>query len=133
MCLNPAYRRWLPDVNAALAPVLAEVAGLPGAPVRVTQVAAAYRAGHGGPPQVISLGGSPPVLHLSLGLLNMPGPCGFCGRTGGARQFNGQLRLASPRLPSARARPAATAAQLSRPCRRRCCKAPASRSPRSPG
>ena len=32
VCLNPAYRRWLPDVTAALAPVLAEVAGLPGAP-----------------------------------------------------------------------------------------------------
>src|SRR6516225_11104194 len=42
VCLNPAYRRWLPDVNAALAPVLAEVAGLPGTPVRATQVAAAY-------------------------------------------------------------------------------------------
>ena len=34
VCVNPAYRRWLPDVTAALAPVLAEVAGLPGAPVR---------------------------------------------------------------------------------------------------
>ena len=43
VCLNPAYRRYLPDVTAALAPVLGEVAGLPGAPVRATQVAAAIR------------------------------------------------------------------------------------------
>ena len=50
VCLNPAYRRWLPDVTAALAPVLAEVAGLPGAPARATQVAAAYPSGDGGPP-----------------------------------------------------------------------------------
>ena len=53
VCVAPAYRRWLPDVNAALAPVLAEVAGLPGAPVRVTQVAAPTLAVHGGPPQAI--------------------------------------------------------------------------------
>ena len=29
VCLNPAYRRYLPDMTAALRPVLAEVAGLP--------------------------------------------------------------------------------------------------------
>jgi hypothetical protein len=51
VCLNPAYRRWLPDVTAALAPVLAEVAGLPGAPVRATQVAAAYPGDEAGPPR----------------------------------------------------------------------------------
>ncbi len=28
VCLNPAYRRWLPDVTAALAPALAELTGL---------------------------------------------------------------------------------------------------------
>ena len=38
MCLNPAYGRYLADVTAALRPLLAEVAGLPGAPARVTQV-----------------------------------------------------------------------------------------------
>ena len=36
VCLNPAYRSYLPDVTAALAPVAGEVAGLPGAPVRAT-------------------------------------------------------------------------------------------------
>ena len=42
VCLNPAYRSCMPDVTAALRPVLSEVAGLPGAPVRATQVAGAY-------------------------------------------------------------------------------------------
>ena len=38
VCLNPAYRRYLAEVAADLRPVLAEVTGLPGAPVRVAQV-----------------------------------------------------------------------------------------------
>ncbi len=94
VCLNPAYRRWLPDVTVALAPVLAEAAGLPGAPVRATQVAAAYTSGEGGPPQAITLGGQPPVLRMSLGLLNLPGPCGFCARPVGTKPFTDQMRLA---------------------------------------
>ena len=51
VCLNPAYRRYLPDVTAALRPVLAEVAGLPGAPARATQVPGTYTSseGEGGP------------------------------------------------------------------------------------
>jgi hypothetical protein len=93
VCLNPAYRRWLPDVTAALAPVLAEVAGLPGAPVRATQVAAAYPSGGSGPPQVVTIGGRLPVLRMSLGLLNMPGPCGFCDGDTATNGFAGQLRL----------------------------------------
>ena len=95
VCLNPAYRRWLPDVTGALAPVLAEVAGLPGAPARAIQVPAAYidPGSGGGPPQKITLGGQPPVLRLSLGQLDMPGPCGFCDRQVGAAGFANQLRL----------------------------------------
>ncbi len=93
VCLNPAYRRWLPDVTAALEPVLAEVAGLPGAPARATQVAVANPSGDGGPPQAITLGGHPPVLRLSLGSLNLPGPCGFCDGPLATQQFSGQLRL----------------------------------------
>jgi len=92
VCLNPAYRRWLPDVNAALAPVLAEVAGLPGTPVRATQVAAAYSSSAGGP-QAITLGGQPPVLRLSLGSFDLPGPCGFCDRPVATKQFADQVRL----------------------------------------
>ena len=93
VCLNPAYRRWLPDVTAALAPVLAEVAGLPGAPVRATQVAASYPSGGDGPPQAITLGGQPPVLRLSLGMLNMPGSCGFCDGPVATNQFADQMQL----------------------------------------
>jgi hypothetical protein len=93
VCLNPAYRRWLPDVTASLTPVLTEVAGLPGAPVRATQVAAAYPSGDGGPPQAITLGGQPPVLLMSLGLLNMPGPNGFGVGTVATHQFADQLQL----------------------------------------
>jgi hypothetical protein len=89
VCLNPAYRRWLPDVTAALAPLLAEVAGLPGAPVRATQVPAAYAGGS----EVITMGGHPTVLHLSLGQLNLPGPCGFCAGPVAAKQFTGWIRL----------------------------------------
>jgi hypothetical protein len=70
VCLNPAYASYLPATAAALAPVLTEVAGLPGAPARVSQAAAVYRQGTGnvvsvglpGPP----LGGRPPVLRLLL-------------------------------------------------------------------
>jgi hypothetical protein len=39
VCLHPAYRAYLPVVTAAAAPLLSEIAGLPGAPVRVEQVA----------------------------------------------------------------------------------------------
>jgi hypothetical protein len=94
VCLNPAYRRWLPDLTAALAPVLTEVTGLPGAPVRATQVAAPYPTGDGGPPQAITLGGHPPALRMSLGMLNMPGPCGFCDGPVATKQFADQMRLA---------------------------------------
>jgi hypothetical protein len=93
VCLNPAYGRWLPDVSAALAPVLAEVRGLPGAPARATQVASAYPSGDGGPPQLLTLGGRPPVLRIQLGQLNLPGPCGFCSGPVANHSFGGQMRL----------------------------------------
>jgi hypothetical protein len=47
VCLNPAYAGYLPAVTTALAPVLSEIAGLPGAPVRVSQAPATYRQGPG--------------------------------------------------------------------------------------
>ena len=77
VCLQPAYRAFLPDVTAALGPVLGQLAGLPGAPVRITQVAVTSvrpdggnGVGFGGP--VIS-SGRPPVLYLPLAGLPLPG------------------------------------------------------------
>jgi len=40
VCVNPAYARYLPAVSATLRPMLAEIAGLPGAPIRISQAAA---------------------------------------------------------------------------------------------
>jgi hypothetical protein len=47
VCLNPAYASYLPAVAAALAPVLSGIAGLPGAPARISQAAATYHQGAG--------------------------------------------------------------------------------------
>jgi hypothetical protein len=65
VCLNPAYGRYLTDVTAALAPVLVEVAGLPGAPARAEQVATPYVGSDG--PDMLTMSSSPPVLHMALG------------------------------------------------------------------
>ncbi|MEW1585689.1 hypothetical protein AB0283_09610 [Micromonospora vinacea] len=70
VCLHPAYTVYLPAVTEALEPVLTEVAGLPGAPVRISQTAARYEQGpdnrvsisRAGPPT----SGTPPVFHLLL-------------------------------------------------------------------
>jgi hypothetical protein len=97
VCLNPAYGRWLPDVTADLAPVLAEVAGLPGAPARAVQVAATYPSDADGPPLILSLGGHPTVLSMALGQLNMPGPCGFCASPVSTQEFADQMRYLSAR------------------------------------
>jgi hypothetical protein len=70
VCVHPAYRIYLPAVTAAVSPVLAEVSGLPGAPVRVTQVPSSYLAPQG----AAAITGSPPVLRLPLGDLGLPIP-----------------------------------------------------------
>ncbi|WP_225847756.1 hypothetical protein [Streptomyces sp. HPF1205] len=63
VCLNPVYKAYLPTVATALDPVLREVAGLPGAPVRVDQVALSGRQ----PPLArATVTGEPPVAHLAL-------------------------------------------------------------------
>jgi hypothetical protein len=84
VCLQPAYRAYLPEVTTALAPLLKELAGLPGAPARVTQVAVTTvqpGSSNGinfGPPDV---SGRPPVLYLPLSGITLPGegisPLGF--------------------------------------------------------
>ncbi len=47
VCLNPAYAGYLPATVAALAPVVREIAGLPFAPTKISQVAAVYAQGPG--------------------------------------------------------------------------------------
>lgn len=67
VCLNPAYTSYLPATAAALTPVLNEIAGLPGAPARISQAAATYHQGTGNSVDVSmagpSLSGTPPVFH----------------------------------------------------------------------
>jgi hypothetical protein len=79
VCLQPAYRPYLPDVTTALRPVISQVSGLPGAPVRASQVAAVFAAGSVGPAgvgQILALKGSPPVLDMPLGAIALPGSFG---------------------------------------------------------
>jgi hypothetical protein len=71
VCLHPAYRSFLPAVTAALGPVLGEVAGLPGAPARVSQVPITHVQQRGSNGVEIEIrgqpiSGSPPVFHLFL-------------------------------------------------------------------
>jgi hypothetical protein len=77
VCLNPDYRAELAGVTAALAPVVGEVAGLPGAPVRATQIGAAYDRGEGQAGQAMTISGRPPVLRMPLGALGLPGAFGW--------------------------------------------------------
>ena len=63
VCVHPAFSGYLGDVAAALDPVAAEIAGLPGAPVRAEQVASAgtWPSGYG----PSHTAGNPPVLEYS--------------------------------------------------------------------
>ncbi|MFJ8582258.1 hypothetical protein [Micromonospora sp. NPDC093277] len=70
VCLHPAHAFYLPVVADALEPVLNEVAGLPGAPVRIEQAAAKYQQGPDNTVEVRadspSSSGPMPVFHLLL-------------------------------------------------------------------
>jgi hypothetical protein len=83
VCLHPAFRADLADTTAALAPVLAEITGLPDAPARVQQVATNGLLPEGG--AVIS--GDPAVFRLPLP--PVPGESAF-GAT--LANFEQQLR-----------------------------------------
>jgi hypothetical protein len=87
VCVHPAYKPFLADVTAALRPVLGQISGLPGAPVRATQIATVFAYGTfsgGGPSlggsagvgQIAVLRGSPAVLYLPLGAQALPGSFG---------------------------------------------------------
>ena len=96
MCLNPAYRRYLPDVTAALRPLLADLAALPGAPARATQVPGTYTSGEGEANPVVTISGRPPVLRVPLdALATLPGSTGFTGRPETEAEFADQLRALS--------------------------------------
>jgi hypothetical protein len=65
VCLNPVYRAYLPTLTVALDPLLREVAGLPGAPVRFTQVS--LESQHAALSGAV-VAGSPPVVELALNI-----------------------------------------------------------------
>ncbi|MBV9793634.1 MAG: hypothetical protein JO016_06795 [Actinobacteria bacterium] len=88
VCVNPAYRSDLADVTTALAPLLAEVSGLPGAPVRAEQIPAVYDSADGQAGQAMTITGQPPVLGLPLGALGVRGAFGWT-----SAEVDGQLRL----------------------------------------
>ncbi|HSS91769.1 MAG TPA: hypothetical protein VLL69_20840 [Streptosporangiaceae bacterium] len=96
VCLNPAYRQYLADVTGALRPVLAEVAGLPGAPARAIQVPGTYTSGEGEANPAVTISGRPPVLRVPLdALATLPGFTGFTGRPETETQFADQLQALS--------------------------------------
>jgi hypothetical protein len=81
VCVQPAYRPYLRDLTAAVGPVAREVAGLPGAPVRATQIAAVFaNSGKARPQdwagQIATLGGRPAVLSMPVGAVALPGSFG---------------------------------------------------------
>jgi hypothetical protein len=89
VCLHPAFRAFQPEVTAALDPLLREIAGLPGAPVRVTQVAVtSMRPGPRGSLRFGSTAWKRGVLYLSLAGTPLPGQ----GATS-TTVFTGQIRL----------------------------------------
>jgi hypothetical protein len=57
VCLHPAFGFYLTDVAAALDPVAAQIAGLPGAPASAREVPS----GPGGEPVMSGISGNPPV------------------------------------------------------------------------
>ena len=91
VCLNPAYASYLPAATAAaLQPVLSQLAGLPGAPARISQAAAVY---HQEPGNEVAIGlagsrltGTPPVYRLLL-------PDQLTGPTLTPQEWAAQLRI----------------------------------------
>ena len=95
VCVNPAYHRYLPDLTAALRPVLAEVTGLPGAPVGVTQVSGTYSGGEIEGAQAMTISGGPPVLRIAIDTTNLVGPAGFHDQSVTPARFAQEQQLLS--------------------------------------
>jgi hypothetical protein len=70
VCLNPAFASYLPATANALAPLLSQLAGLPGAPSRIVQDSVTYQQGAGNEvtirPRSAGDSVSSPVSHLVL-------------------------------------------------------------------
>jgi hypothetical protein len=86
VCVNPAYAAYLPAVTATLGRELGQLAGLPGAPARITQAAQADQQGPGN--SINSILHLRPVSGSTEFLLPDPLP-GDLGQTSAA--FDGQL------------------------------------------
>jgi hypothetical protein len=98
VCLNPAYASYLPVTMTALAPLLSEVAGLAGAPARISQAAAVYRQGTGNSVSIglagPAISGRPPVFRLLL-------PVQLAGPPVTTSQLAAQIRsMAGPQIVS---------------------------------
>jgi hypothetical protein len=63
VCIHPAFRSYLAEVTAALGPVLRQAAGLPGAPVRVSEVATSLVASTN---QQADVAGRPPAYDFAM-------------------------------------------------------------------
>ncbi len=82
VCLHPAFKNYESDVTHALDPLLDQVVGLPGAPVRVGQVASylQFTGSNGNWLAGTSiLGGTPPIYHLVID--QVPGMSGMSSAT----------------------------------------------------
>jgi hypothetical protein len=88
VCLNPAFRSSLATVTTALAPVLGEVDGLPGAPVRATQIGSTYSSTEVETGQAMTISGKPPTLLMPLDADAMVGAFGET-----ATEFEQQVQL----------------------------------------
>lgn len=94
VCVNPAYRPYLPDLTVALTPVFAEIAGLPEAPTRVTQTASVYTFDASTPAPEVTVRGDPPILAIALGDDTvLPGSSGFSSIATSHTQFIDQMRI----------------------------------------
>jgi hypothetical protein len=84
VCLHPAYAGFLPAVISAAGPELTELAGLPGAPARISQVALVYRQEPG---NGITIGADASALPAFILPNRVPGQPGVT-----SAQFASQLR-----------------------------------------
>jgi hypothetical protein len=69
VCLNPAYTSYLPVTADALAPLLRQLAGLPGAPDRIVQAGVTYQQDTGNGVTVRAGRPSPSGPHRAFGLV----------------------------------------------------------------